>query len=192
MLAPPNREPCELFADGLPVDESSTEAIFPELGTPNATKLVGELLELPELGAGMVVVDAADTLVDGSGEAPNLKGGPPETLGVSDAPKVILPEVAELTLPVPDGTMSETLTEGVKIAGTAVEISCVLLFNVAVNDPAGVLETSSPLDAAEVTVSDFPFVSSAARGFRHPPFPGSENVTGELVGAKTSSKLEKQ
>lgn len=59
----------------------------------------------------------------------------------------------------------------------------------AVNDPKGETGTSSPFDAAEVTVSDFPFVSSAARGFRYPPFAGSETVTEELVGAKSSSKL---
>lgn len=113
MLALLNREPCELFADGIPVDELSPEVIFPDLGAPNATKLVGALLGIPELGsvkalflkspAGMMVVDAADTLVDGSGKAPNLKARSPETLGVSAAPKMMPLEVAELKLPVPDG-----------------------------------------------------------------------------------------
>lgn len=136
-----------------------------------------------------MVVDAADKLVDGSGEAPNLIAVSPEILGVSDAPKVIFPKVAEGKLPVPDGTESETLTEEVKIAGTAVEMGFVLLLDVAVNDTAGVPATSGPSDAGEETVSGFPFESSAARDFRYPPLPGSENVTGELDVAKTFNKL---
>lgn len=69
-----------------------------------------------------------------------------------------------------------------------------MLLDVAVNDPKGATETSSPFDAAEVTESDFPFVSSAARarGFRNPPLSDSGTITEELVGAKTSTKLPMQ
>lgn len=132
MLALLNREPCELFSDGLLFNEPSPEVIFPEPGKPNATKLVAELVEIPELGsvtplffdspAGMMVVDASDILADASGDTPNLKGGSPETLGVSDAPKLTLLEGSEVTVPLPHGMTSETLTAGVKITGGEVEI----------------------------------------------------------------------
>lgn len=61
-----------------------------------------------------------------------------------------------------------------------------MLLDVAVNAPKGAT------DAADVTESDFPFVSSAARGFTFPPFSDSETITEELVGAKTSTKLHVQ
>lgn len=113
MLALLNRDPCESFADGKLIDELSPEVIFPELGAPKATDLVEELLGIPELESakalvfkspdGMMVVETSDTLADGSGEAPNLKAGSPETLGASAAPNMMPLEVVELMLPVPDG-----------------------------------------------------------------------------------------
>lgn len=121
MLALLNREPCELLSDGLLLNE-----LIPELGKPNATRFVEELVEFPALGsdtplffispAGMMV-DASDAVVEGLEEIPNLKGGSPETLGVSDVLKLTLLEGSEVMLPLPDGIESETVTEGVKITG---------------------------------------------------------------------------
>lgn len=76
----------------------------------------------------MFIVDTADTAVDGSTEAPNVKTGPAETEGVASNPNMVPLEIAEFVVPLP--------VEEVTRTGPPVGIRFVPLGETAGTDPA--------------------------------------------------------